>query len=169
MGFRQEVVEPPRTYHRDVFGNVDPAVPDGEESEDDERHCHGARRLVGVLGCFGALLSAEDQGELASHVEGCENGTHSQQQPHHERNRNDSLVGPLLKRLGQNLVLGPEASRKDGHAGQCRGPHEVGPERGGHVPAQVAHVPHVLWIHVSLRPVAMLLHVMHAVLHAVNY
>ena len=156
----EEVIED-AVRAQEAVGDAAPADGDGEQRQQHQRYGHERRAFVGVFGQLGARFAQEGHADLARRVEG------SQQRGHGQGDKDNQgqqlgVVGPLVPRFGEDLVLRPEAGGDKREAGQGQAADEERPEGDGHLVAQAAHVAHVL------RVVVVVVDVHRAVLHAVD-
>ena len=117
------------------LGQVERAAQDRQDRQDHQRHRDDLRAFLGVRGGRMPRLAEEDHPDLAAHVEGGEEGGDGQQPV-------DRRVA-FLKRIRQDLILGPEAGKRE-DARQRQRADQVDPEGDRHRLAQAAHVAHVV-------------------------
>src|SRR3989304_5246676 len=125
---------------REMFGDANPAIPDGKDRENDQWNGHRPGSLLRVLGFLCAGFAEEGQCDLAHRIEG------SQERSNCERPENPEMS--MTERIREDFILRPKPGRENGETRESKAADEECPESDGHLPAQATHIEHILWIYI---------------------
>ncbi len=153
----QCVLQPMR--QRVQAGEVQGTAEDRKCGQANQRQGHHRRILGRVLRGLRTRLPEEDHQDLASHVEGREEGGGCQEPV-------DQWVD--VAGVGQNFILGPEAGQ-GWNPRQGQRADEIHPERDLHSGAQSTHVAHILRIEGWALGFLAMLHVVMTMLNALDH
>src|SRR3990172_361826 len=140
-----EPVRDKPTQAREMFGDANPAVPDGKDRENDQWNGHRPGSLLRVLGFLCAGFAEEGQCDLAHRIEG------SQERSNCESPENPEMA--MTERIREDLILRPEASRNQRETRKREPADQECPESDRNLPAQASHVEHILRVHMVIASV----------------
>src|SRR5688572_6005744 len=128
-----------------MLGNSHPAITNGKDREDHQRQRHrpGGLLCVFSLGC--PRFAQEGQRDLTHGVKGSQEGSNCQC----PKNPPMSMAECIRK----NLILRPKARRNQRETSKRKTADQECPKCDWHLPAQTAHVEHVLRIYIVIARV----------------